>query len=129
MAISRLKTWVVAEILTTSDLNAEFDNFINYGQNMGFPRTSSADFNGQTLILDADGDTSMRSSTDDEIDIAIGGTDIFKLAATGLWISGKKALTSSDLQRVNSNLLRVATLEAKFSELAASVVASELNNF
>ncbi|KKK60913.1 hypothetical protein LCGC14_3019600, partial [marine sediment metagenome] len=29
MAISRVKTWVAAEVLTAADLNAEFDNPID----------------------------------------------------------------------------------------------------
>ena len=41
------------------------------------------DFNGQELILDADADTSIHASTDDQVDIKIGGTDRFVIASTG----------------------------------------------
>ena len=43
---------------------------------------TSLDMNGNELILDADADTSIHSSTDDEIDIKIGGSDELKLTGT-----------------------------------------------
>ena len=44
---------------------------------------STFDTNGSELILDADGDTSIHASTDDQVDIKIGGTDRFVIASTG----------------------------------------------
>mgnify|MGYP001170878793 CR=1 FL=1 len=41
------------------------------------------DMNGSELILDTDGDTTIHASTDDQIDIKIGGTDRFVIASTG----------------------------------------------
>ena len=38
--------------------------------------TPSIDASGAELILDADGDTTLHASTDDQIDVKIGGTDI-----------------------------------------------------
>jgi hypothetical protein len=43
---------------------------------------TSLDMNGNELILDADADTSIHASTDDEIDIKIGGSDELKLTGT-----------------------------------------------
>ncbi len=43
----------------------------------------SVDLNGQELILDADGDTSITADTDDQVDIKIGGTDRFSISSTG----------------------------------------------
>jgi hypothetical protein len=40
-----------------------------------------ADLNGTELILDADGDTSLHASTDDQIDVKIAGADDFKFTA------------------------------------------------
>jgi hypothetical protein len=40
-----------------------------------------ADLNGTELILDADGDTSLHASTDDQIDIKIAGADDFSFTA------------------------------------------------
>src|SRR6056300_312983 len=40
-----------------------------------------SDLNGTELILDADGDTSLHASTDDQIDIKIAGADDFSFTA------------------------------------------------
>ena len=74
MAVSRIKNWIV-ETLTASDLNAEFNNVLNNGEDLGWPATKAKDLNGQELILDSDADTSITASTDDLIDFRIGGTD------------------------------------------------------
>jgi hypothetical protein len=77
MAISALKTFVAGEILTASDLNAEFLNIINNGEDLGWPATKAKDYNGQTLQLDADADTTLYASTDDQIDFNVGGVNLF----------------------------------------------------
>jgi hypothetical protein len=82
MSVSRIKTWIV-ETLTASDLNAEFNNILNNGEDLGWPATKAKDLNGQELILDADGDTSITSDTDDQIDFKIGGTDVTSVGAEG----------------------------------------------
>lgn len=45
---------------------------------------SDLDMNGTSLILDADGDTSITADTDDQIDFAIGGADEIQMTATAL---------------------------------------------
>ena len=50
-----------------------------------FP-SASLDMNGTELILDADGDTSITSDTDDQIDFKVGGTDRMHLVAEKLGI-------------------------------------------
>jgi hypothetical protein len=61
-----------------------------------------ADLNGTELILDADGDTSLHASTDDQIDIKIAGADDFQFtantftAASGSTIAAQ-ALTATTL--------------------------------
>lgn len=68
MALSRIKTWI-AEVLTFSDLNAEFDNILNNGAgSLSSPRTASFDMNGLALIMDADGDTYAQAGTDNLLD-------------------------------------------------------------
>lgn len=47
------------------------------------PTESSVDLNGNELILDADGDTSIHASTDDQIDLKCGGTDRFSINGSG----------------------------------------------
>jgi len=43
----------------------------------------SVDLNGQELVLDADADTSIHASTDDQIDLKCGGTDRFSINGSG----------------------------------------------
>lgn len=79
MALSRIKTWI-AEVLTYSDLNAEFDNIINNGAgSLSSPRTASFDMNGLALILDADGDTYVQAGTDDIVDFYGQTTLLFRV--------------------------------------------------
>jgi hypothetical protein len=44
---------------------------------------STLDVNGNELILDADGDTSITADTDDQIDVKIGGTDRIQFNSDG----------------------------------------------
>lgn len=82
MAVSASKTWVAGEVLTASDLNAEFLNIYNNGESLGWPATTSKDLNGNVMIFDADGDTTITSDTDDQIDFALSGTDLFIMDGT-----------------------------------------------
>jgi len=52
--------------------------------------------NGKELTLDADADTSITADTDDQIDIKIGGSDIFQLTASKLDINGKELVLDAD---------------------------------
>ncbi len=68
---------------------------LNDTTNWGFLRfdgsnamTGGLDLDGQQLILDADADTSLHASTDDQIDVEVGGSDVAHFTATGLKIGG-----------------------------------------
>jgi hypothetical protein len=50
-----------------------------------FP-SASLDMNGTELILDADGDTSITSDTDDQVDIKVAGSDKVHVTSTGLGV-------------------------------------------
>ena len=50
MAISRVHTWSSGEVLTASDLNAEFNNFINNALALVSPLTGSLDFNSNSAL-------------------------------------------------------------------------------
>lgn len=97
MSVSRIKTWIV-ETLTASDLNAEFSNILNNGEDLAWPATKAKDLDGQELILDADADTSITADTDDQIDVKVGGTDRVQMTNTGLdVISGKLRESGSSI--------------------------------
>jgi len=59
-----------------------------------------SDLNGNELILDTDGDTSITADTDDQIDFKIGGSDKLSITATALVPSSDDAydLGTSSLQ-------------------------------
>lgn len=75
MALSRVKVWIAGEVLSASDLNAEFTSILDNGQDLAWPATKAKDLDGQELILDGDADTSITADSDDVIDIRIAGTD------------------------------------------------------
>ena len=109
MAVSRSKTWVAGEILTASDLNGEFNNILNNGEDLGWPATKAKDFDGQVLTLDADADSTLTADTDDRLDLALAGTDLFRWDGTvatpvnGLdWIAGA-AGSAVQVQAVGSD--------------------------
>ena len=82
MALSAVKTWIAAEVLYASDLNAEFANIYNNGENLSTPATKAHDMNGYELTLDADGDTGIVADTDDRVDLKIQGADLFRFDGT-----------------------------------------------
>ena len=53
----------------------------------------NTDINGQELFLDADGDTSITSDTDDQIDIKIAGADDFRFSANAFNVLSGSTLT------------------------------------
>ena len=63
MSLSRVKTWIAAEVLTASDLNSEFNNILNNPVSLISPLTGAVDLDGQTLTLDAAGATQVNSTT------------------------------------------------------------------
>lgn len=81
MSVSRIKNWI-AETLTASDLNAEFNNILSNGEDLAWPATKAKDLNGQELILDADADSSITADTDDRIDVKLAGIDLFRFDGT-----------------------------------------------
>ncbi len=50
MAISRVKVWIAGDILTASDLNAEFNNLITNALALVSPLTGNLDFNNNKAV-------------------------------------------------------------------------------
>jgi len=78
-AVSPFKTFSAGEILTASDLNSSFTQITDNGEDLGWPATKTKDLDGNELIIDGDGDTSITADTDDVVDFRVGGTDSLKL--------------------------------------------------
>tara|TARA_B100000900_G_scaffold409326_1_gene425071 strand:- start:2973 stop:3671 length:699 start_codon:yes stop_codon:yes gene_type:complete len=55
----------------------------------------NTDLNGNELLLDADGDTSITADTDDQIDIKINGADDFQFTANTFTILSGSTITNS----------------------------------
>lgn len=62
MSLSRTKTWIAGEVLTASDLNAEFNNILSNPMSLISPLTAGVDFDGYTLTLDAAAVTTFNST-------------------------------------------------------------------
>lgn len=96
MAKTRVKTWATDDILTAADLNAEFDNFLTNPMDLISPAVATLDLNAQTLILDADADTNIAASSDDQIDITLGGSLIYTILAASWDFNGKQLILDAD---------------------------------
>jgi len=88
MALSRIKTWAAGEILTAADLNAEYNNILNNALSLFSPLTGNLDADGNEIILDDDGDSSITADSDDRIDLRLGGTDIFRFRTVASAVNG-----------------------------------------
>ena len=53
-------------------------------------------FAGNEVFLDSDKDTSITADTDDQIDIKVGGSDIYTLTATTFDFNGKELILDAD---------------------------------
>lgn len=140
MALARVKTWSAGEILTASDLNAEFNNVLNNARDLVSPLTSSLDMNGFELIMDGDADSSLTADTDDRLDVRLGGVDLFVFNGTttscvnGLTLfgtatgtpayiraNGTDSNTGIDLRDANGNeMLKLAAVASAVNELTVT---------
>jgi hypothetical protein len=130
MAISRVKTWISGEVLTASDLNAEFNNILSNATSLISPATGTWDLNANEFILDGDADTSITADTDDQIDFKVGCTDHLRVTAAGMGITATNrfywdgvAMTGNTYthESVNDTVVTVVggttTLQLKTSEV------------
>jgi len=70
--------------------------------------TGDIDFDGNQLILDVDGDTSITADTDDQIDFRIGGSDVVSLNSTGILDANKNEIVSVSATASAVNEITVA---------------------
>ena len=66
---------------------------------MAITKNSQIDLNGNEMILDADGDTTITADTDDQIDFKTAGTDRVQINSTGDFLVRQ---TSADIYDTNS---------------------------
>lgn len=108
MPLSQVKTWVAGEVLTAADLNNELQNIYNNGPSLVTPWSGTFDLNGNVFVIDADGDTSFDSATDDTLDFTIAGADDFRMTAnTFTALSGSSITVESGNIGITSGNLTV----------------------
>ena len=106
MAVAVYKTYSAGEVLTAADLNASFLQIHNNGDDLASPATKTHDMNGFGIIMDADADTNMRSSTDDRLDFTLGGVSLFRFdGTTASSVNGLDFISSA-----TSNAVRVSAV-------------------
>ena len=81
MAVGRVKVWDTGELLTASDMNAEFQNLIDQQQALGWPATVVKQMRSQQLQLDGDDDSALYSPSDDVAALKLNGVDLFSFLA------------------------------------------------
>jgi hypothetical protein len=83
MAGSIRTEYVAGHILTADDLNSDAVQFVTTNdQLVGTPRTSPFAMRGQSLQLDSDDNTFIVATTGDRIDLACGGSVLFRFDGT-----------------------------------------------
>jgi hypothetical protein len=100
MALARIKTWNLGEILTAADLNAEFNNFINNGISLISPATADLAMGGFRLTgvsagsvsnpaVQPTGDTNtgMYFSGSDAIDFATGSVRALSIGTAAVGVN------------------------------------------
>jgi hypothetical protein len=82
LALARVKTWIAGEVLTASDLNAEYNNILTNARSLISPLTGVLDMDGFELIMDGDADSSLTADTNNRLDVRLGGVDLFVFDGT-----------------------------------------------
>lgn len=97
MAVAQYKTYVAGEVLTAADLNSSLTNITDNGEDLGWPATKAKDLNGQEMICDADGDSSITVDTDDIFHLRARGQDLFIFdgATGGTTVNGIQVTASA----------------------------------
>tara|TARA_Y100001937_G_C7088582_1_gene316572 strand:+ start:11 stop:1189 length:1179 start_codon:yes stop_codon:yes gene_type:complete len=86
-----------------------------------------SDLNGNELILDADGDTSITADTDDQIDIKIGGADDFQFTANTFTANSGSSIVVPD-GGLTFGSTAISSTAAELNILdGVTATASELN--
>ena len=90
---------IVYDVFSVGNFYSRTDSDSRYLNVAGDTMTGSLDLNGTELVLDVDGDSSITSDTDDQIDFRAGGTDIVSVTSSGVDVTG--AITASSASSIN----------------------------
>lgn len=97
MAVSVFKTFIAGEVLTAADLNSSLTQITGNGEDLAWPATKAKDLDGQDLVLDSDGDSTLDASTDDIAVFTLRGQELFKFdgATNGTTVNGASFIASA----------------------------------
>lgn len=108
---------IVYDAFSAANFYNRTDSDSRYVNVSGDTMTGALDLDGQELVLDADGDTSITADTDDTIDIKTGGTDRIRIDDSGTFMKG---ITSA---QTNAGIVPRFQIEGSSSnETALSIV-------
>jgi len=114
MALSRVKTWT-AEVLTASDLNAEFNNIINNGLSLVSPLTGTLDLdNNRVDDINAGSvsDPSINPNGDSNTGIYFSGADTLNITTGGSMAAefGAQAVIAAAPEDSRTNTVDIAAI-------------------
>lgn len=89
-------------MLTAADLNSSLTQITGNGEDLAWPATKAKDLDGQDLVLDTDGDSTLDAATDDIAVFTLRGQELFKMdgATDGTTVDGltfQAAATGNDV--------------------------------
>ena len=93
---------------------------------MAITKNSQIDLNGNEMILDADGDTTITADTDDQIDLKVGGTDRATFLLNNLHLNGgtdariQLGTGGAGANQVSNNTVHIRGDSADMKLMAAS---------
>ena len=94
---------IVYDVFSVGNFFNRTDSDSRYLNVAGDTMTGSLDLNGTELVLDVDGDSSITSDTDDQIDFKAGGTDVMAMSTTGLTITNASNDTQLTLKSTDAD--------------------------
>ena len=86
------------------------------------------DLNGEELILDIDGDTSLRANTDDQIDVKLAGANDFKFTANNFNILSGSTLTVDSGATITNSGTANGFGVGKIGQVVTATTTTEVTN-
>lgn len=136
MPIARVKHWAAGDEIDANDLENEFNNITDQLLIEPFVSSQQIDLNGQLLILDADGDTLLDASVNNQIDVTVGGVDVarFETSLFRILPGSSVTLDDGDVTLTDGDMVMTAgrVLQAKGANVtsaSAITIPTDANTF
>jgi len=116
---------IVYDVFSVGNFFNRTDSDSRYALTTGATMSGALDLNGQELVLDVDGDTSITADTDDQIDFKVGGSDKAKLDANAQLQLGGQVGTL----RLGNDGTYHADIEWEYSTNELAYTINDVGNF